>query len=205
MSQVMPQISFGFDILITCLLAATIYFAIKLTRHLDSFRSNRADMENLIRELSTQITRAQEGISVLDDLSANRGDELRRIITKGQDLSDELQLMTESGNSLAQRLEIMAVRNREIVDEMDSKALSFVYPGGKNTSPTPPLTATKPARYEETLSKADKAEKTAESPFFIRDPDYDAEDDKIFNDDGFSSQAERDLADALKRRKPTGK
>ena len=209
MDQLLPQLSFAFDILITCLLAATIYFAVKLSRHLDSFRSNRSSMENLIRELSNQITRAQEGISVLDELSSNRGDELRRSISKAQALSDELQLMTESGNSLAEKLENMAVRNRVIIDEMDDKALGLVYPGAKSAAPqsVPPLTAVKTPKYEETLTKA-KAEKVAEAFFAIRDPDFEAteEDDEV---DSFSSeyasQAERDLAEALKRRAPQGK
>lgn len=199
MDHLMSQISFGFDILITCLLAATIFYAIKLSRHLDSFRSNRADMENLIRELSKQITRAQEGISVLDDLSITRGDELRKIVSRAQELSDELQLMTESGNSLAERLETMAVRNRAIVEEMEQKTLGFVYPSPSSAG-VPPLTASRTPKYAETLTRA-KAEKSApESPFTIRDPDY--EEEEGIGDDGFSSQAERDLADALKRRAP---
>lgn len=207
MNDLMPQISFGFDILITCLLAATIFFAVKLSRHLDSFRSNRANMESLIRELSTQITRAQEGISVLDELSASRGDELRSTIAKARALSDELQLMTESGNSLAERLETMAVRNREIVDEMDQKALGMIYPGGKPSAPVAPLTATRSPKYEETLTKAKadtKRDVSDDSIFAIRDPDFD-EADFGQPDDEFSSQAERDLAEALKRRSPKGK
>lgn len=216
MDHVMPYISFSFDILITCLLAATIYFAVKLSRHLDTFRSNRSDMENLIRELSSQITRAQEGISVLDDLSTTRGDELRGLLGKAQGYIDELHVMTESGNSLAERLETMAVRNRELIEEMDEKALGLVYPGTKTSSMSPaqPLTATRPPKYEETLTRA-KAEKAgaekagAEPMFMIRDPDFDAEDaardDIDDSDDDFASQAERDLAEALKRRLPKGK
>ena len=214
MEHTISQISFAFDILITCLLGATIYFAVKLSRHLDSFRSNRSNMEALIRELSTQITRAQEGITVLDELSANRGDELRRSISKAQSLSDELQLMTESGNSLAEKLEAMAVRNRSIIDEMDDKAMGLVYPGSKpatSSAPMPPLTAVKTPKYEETLTKA-KAEKVAEAYFAIRDPDFEAGTpavaDETYDDDfssQYASQAERDLAEALKRRTPQGK
>lgn len=209
MDHLLPQLSFAFDILITCLLGATIFFAVKLSRHLDSFRSNRSNMENLIRELSNQITRAQEGISVLDELSSNRGDELRRSIAKAQALSDELQLMTESANSLAERLENMAVRNRAIIDEMDDKALGLVYPGVKQSAPqaVAPLTAIKTPKYEETLTKA-KAEKVADSFFAIRDPDFEKDDvdhDQDDTQDSFTSQAERDLAEALKRRTPQGK
>lgn len=207
MEQIISNISLVFDVVITCLLAATIFFAVKLSRHLDSFRSNRASMENLIRELSSQITRAQEGISVLDELSANRGDELRSTISKAQALSDELQLMTQSANSLAERLETMAIRNKSLVDEMDEKALGLVFPSGAATSskPVPPLTAVRTPRYEETLAKTSvkpKDEKSSDSFFAIRDADFeDDEGDK----NHFSSQAEKDLAEALKRRIPKGK
>jgi hypothetical protein len=207
MDQIISQISIVFDIVITCLLATTIFFAIKLSRHLDSFRSNRASMENLIRELSGQITRAQEGTSVLDELSANRGDELRASILRATELSDELQLMTQSANSLAERLEVMAVRNRTLIDEMDEKALGLVFPSGAATQvkSVPPLTAVKAPRYEETLTKASvkqKDESELDSFFSIRDPDFEDEDS---DDSHFASKAEKDLADALKRRIPKGK
>lgn len=206
MEQTISHISTVFDVIITCLLATTIFFAIKLSRHLDSFRSNRASMESLIRELSSQITRAQEGISVLDELSANRGDELRASISKASDLSDELQLMTQSANSLAEKLETMAIRNKSLIDEMDEKALGLVFPSGSATQlkEVPPLIAVKPPRYEETLTKANiksKDESDLDSFFSIRDPDFGEQDD----DDHFASKAEKDLADALKRRIPKGK
>lgn len=203
MEHIISNISVVFDIIITSLLAATIYFAIKLSRHLDSFRSNRASMENLIRELSGQITRAQEGISVLDELSANRGDELRSSISKAQALSDELQLMTQSGNSLAERLEMMAIRNKSLVDEMDDKALGLVFPSGAavQSKPVSPLTAMKSPRYEETLNKTTaKNEKSSGDFFAIRDVDFEEDDEGEF-----LSQAEKDLSDALKRRIPKGK
>ena len=116
--------------------------------------------------------------------------------------------MTESGNSLAERLETMAVRNRELIEEMDEKALGLVYPGTKSASsaPVPPLTASRTPKYEETLTRA-KAEKPAPEPMFmIRDPDFEADSTESLDmDDEFASQAERDLAEALKRRIPKGK
>jgi hypothetical protein len=202
MTELFPNLALFFDVLITCLLGATIYFAIKLSKHLDSFRSNRSTMENLIRELSTQITRAQEGISVLDDLSASRGDELRKTISKAQAIIDELQVMTQSGDSLAQRLETMAVRNKAMIDEMDEKALGLVYPGTKKSS-SPSLVAQKP-RYEDTLNKSKTDTINSDALFMIRDPDFE-EEDSMPLDDEFTSQAERDLAEALKRRTPKGR
>lgn len=196
----MPELTLLFDVIVIVLLATTIFFAWRLNRHLGMFRSNRAEMERLIRELSGQITRAQEGISVLDDLSATRGDELRRMISKAQSLCDELSLMTDSGNSLAERLEKLAVKNREIADQIGQNTLNNIYPGQKT-----PERAPEKARYEETLARADRQRivPSLEPSFAIRDPDYedDSEEGEDMDDmDPFLSKAERDLASALKNR-----
>ena len=127
-------------------------------------------MERLIRELSTQITRAQEGISVLDDMSNTKGDELRRMIAKAQTLSDELSLMTGAGDLWQQDWKT-GRKNREIADDMGQNMVNTVYPGQKLSQQ-----ASSKSRYEETLPRGDKQKiipSLESSPFSIRDPDYD--------------------------------
>ena len=203
----MTIVSLVFDIIVMGLLAATIFYAVRLSRHLDTFRSNRSSMEQLIRELSSQITRAQEGITVLDEIASTKGDELRKYISQAQGLSDELQIMIGSADSLATRLEGLATRNRAIVDDMEQTAVDLVYPGQSVSAPSAEMKAVRPAsRYEDTLAKAEKKQDKPSGPFFhIRDPDFEEDDEGLkddISDDGeeFMSQAERDLAEALKRR-----
>lgn len=204
----MPGLSLVLDVLILVLLGATIFYAIRLSRHLDVFRSNRSDMERLIRELSTQITRAQEGITALDEAAKESGDELRALVTRAQSLSDELSLINEAGNSLAQRLESLATKNRVMIDELGQNASSLVYPGSRPLPP-PPLAANPSLRPSEA-----KEQPTKSSLFSIRDPDFEADDDDkktgvsastpVFDrdeaDQKFETQAERDLAAAMRRR-----
>ncbi len=194
------------DIVVIVMLGVTIFYALRLSRHLDTFRSNRSDMEKLIRELSTQITRAQEGISTLDEISKERSDDLRRLVAKAQGLSDELQLMTESGNSLAGRLEGLATKNRTIIDELSDATINRVYPGGK-----PPVVPYQPEERKivRTPLGASTSSSSSPSPFTIRDPDFESYEKKptleergSLEESGFSSQAERDLADALKKWTP---
>ncbi|PZP53524.1 MAG: hypothetical protein DI586_10940 [Micavibrio aeruginosavorus] len=178
------------DILITILLGATIFYALRLSKHLDAFRSNRSDMERLIRDLSSQITRAQEGITTLDDVAKESSDELRKLVDKATGLSDELQIMTESGNKLAERLENLATRNREISDHMSQTSVNLTYPGGKA-----------PVFAAEKKVEAPTPEKSVAKSFFsIRDPDFSsaAEDDD--GDDNGMSQSEKQLAAALRRK-----
>ncbi len=193
------SLTLAMDILIVVLLAATIFYAVRLSKHLDAFRSNRSDMERLIRDLSMQITRAQEGISTLDELAKESSDELRALVAKSTGLSDELQLITESGDNLAERLEKLATKNRELVDQIDAKALDLVYPGGRPEAK--PLSA----RRNEEMAPPSRL-------FAIRDPDFSADDAEMDDDidDGedaadddvsYQSKSERDLAAALRRRK----
>ena len=213
----MPGLSLVLDIVILVLLGATIFYAIRLSRHLDAFRSNRSDMERLIRELSSQITRAQEGVSALDEAAKESGDQLRSLVAKGQGLADELALMTEAGNSLASRLEGLATRNRSLVDELGQNVAHTVYPG---TRSSPSLSASKPSWAEprepretrEALPEPRESAAPKNSLFTIRDPDFETDDEdkssSLPDDNGLETQletqAERDLANAMRRRKMLG-
>jgi hypothetical protein len=193
----MPGLGLILDLVIVVLLGATIFYAIRLSRHLDSFRSNRSGMEHLIRELSMQITRAQEGVTALEEASKQSGAELRDLIIKSRELTEELAIMNEAGNSLAEHLEKLATRNRAVVDELGNTAASLVYPGVKQAPPKPAFTP--------------QNDPPPQSGFFsIRDPDFDREEKASITPSpdedmaGLESQAERDLASALRRRRSRG-
>lgn len=209
----MPGLGLILDVVIIALLGATIFYAIRLSRHLDVFRSNRGDMERLIRELSMQITRAQEGVSSLDSAAKESGDELRDLVNKSRALSEELALMNEAGNSLAERLEGLATRNRVIADEIGSNTLNMITPGSRSNRTLGSATSSSLAAEPRTQPpSAPKSEETSSrgSFFAIRDPDFQTftgpsatseEDEQDFAGSGLESQAERDLAAALRRRK----
>lgn len=182
------SLSLVMDLLITALLGATIFYALRLSKHLEAFRSNRADMERLIRDLSSQITRAQEGITTLDDVARESSADLRKLVDRATGLSDELQIINESGNKLAERLENLATKNREIADHMSQTSVNLTYPGGK----APVLAAEKRA-------EPAPAPAPSRSFFSIRDPDF-AEKEIDEDDSGLQSQSERQLAAALRRK-----
>lgn len=183
-------LSLVMDIVIATLLAVTIFYAIRLSKHLDDFRSNRSAMERLIRDLSSQITRAQEGVTHLDDAARASGQELRKLIEKATGITDELDIMTESGNKVAERLDSLASRNRDIADNMTHSAAKLTYPGSRPSS----MVAEKPKKKE--AEEAPKKEEAAKSFFSIRDPDF-----RDSSEDDGLSQSERQLAAALRRKK----
>lgn len=174
------------DIVIVVLLGATIFYAMRLTRYLEQFRSNRSDMERLIRDLSMQITRAQEGITTLDGLAKESSDELRGLLNKGRGLADELQLITEAGDSLATRLEQLSTRART-GDAAPRDYDESVFAA--------PARAAAPDLSTPSVSPV--------SMFTIRDPDFESPNDvdDDLDDQNFSSRAEKELARALRQKK----
>ena len=172
------------DIVIVILLGATIFYAMRLSKYLEQFRSNRSDMERLIRDLSMQITRAQEGITTLDALAKENSDELRGLLNKGRSLADEMQIITEAGDSLATRLEQLSLRARtgDAPQERVSEPV-FAAPPRK---PSPAKSSPAPLPNSSAL-------------FSIRDPDF--EDDDGGDDGELMSRAEKDLARALRKKK----
>jgi hypothetical protein len=178
------------DLVIIALLGATIFYAMRLSRYLEQFRSNRADMERLIRDLSIQITRAQEGISTLDVLAKENADELRGLLNKGVALADELQLITQAGDSLANRLEQLSVRARTGESAPEPQPI-FAAPPRKQKQAdisVPPQPA--PAQTQ--------ASALSSALFSIRDPDFEEDDEEH---GALKSRAEKDLARALSRQK----
>lgn len=170
------------DIVITFLLAGTIYFVWKLSEQMARFRNSRADMERVIRDLNIAVDRAQQSIIAMRGSADTSGQELQKIMRSATELSDELQIMTESANALATRLERAA----------GSQA------GTVANEPMRPVSS--PSREEHVFSG-----------FAIRDPEFDGtvEPDHTGadwngSDDDGRSQAEKDLARAMQQnKKPT--
>ncbi len=171
------------DILIIILLGSTIFYAVRLNTYLQQFRSNRSDMERLIRDLSIQITRAQEGISTLDQMTKENADELRSLLMKGRGLADELQIMNEVGDSLASRLEILSSSARGRTSDHQTASPVFAAPKKSKIDTQPVAQPTAPVS----------------ALFSIRDPDYDLDDDDETK--ALTSKAEKELARALKKKK----
>jgi hypothetical protein len=93
------------DIIILCLLAATIFFAARLSLHLKAFRSNRAALDGIIKELAEQIAQAERAVMGMREAAREGGRDLQERINAARALAEELQFMNETGNNLAGRLE----------------------------------------------------------------------------------------------------
>ncbi len=180
--------AFFMDIAILALLAATVFLAFRLSLSLRTFKESRFEMEGLVNRLSANIDQAEKAIHGMQNGAKKAGIELDEVISDAKRLRDELKIMNESGNSLATRLENIAVRNRELVDQIESSA---------------PQKA-EPIRYNIELPRAlqGEFEDDLDQEFAIRDRDLGIEDEFADDDDvSLQSQAERELFEALQNSK----
>lgn len=182
---------FGFilDGVILVLLGAVIFFAVRLSLALRTFRDNRTELRELVESLSRAILQADGAIKGLRESARDSGRDLQDAIGEARSLQDELRIMIESGDSLARRMESAVDRAR------------------------PPGSAYRDSvREEPSSARANPAPWPGEGGggFLIRDRDYDRGETPLSGEEEteddlagtiqFSSKAERDLYEALKKK-----
>lgn len=207
----MPLLSLILDGIIILLLAGTIFYAVRLSGHIKVFRNSRKELEKLLADLSGHIEKADHAIEGLRENARQSGRDLQALISEARALSDELQIISESGNSLAARLEKLADGSAQTVQSRRSP-VDFDLPPRTAPAPAP---AARPRR-EAVAAPKGVSESDPLSVFAIRDPEFDPDLDSGMNEDGlmqgdyeedalggFSSQAEKDLYEALRRKNKT--
>ncbi|MBU0800991.1 MAG: hypothetical protein KKA05_08285 [Alphaproteobacteria bacterium] len=160
------------DGIIVLLLVATILFAARLSVHLQAFRSNRAELENLVKTLADQIAQADRAVAGMRESAREGGRDLQERINEARALTEELQFMNETGNNLAGRLEKAATSPaRASGAERDANAVR----GG--------------FAIRDPEFGLEDADDEMDEAFFLEDDDAPA--------DGLQSRAERELFEAL--------
>jgi hypothetical protein len=184
MSEILSLVMDGVMIL---LLAGTIFYAVRLSIHIKAFRDSRKDLEKLLTELSSHIEKAEDAVEGLRANAKQSGRDLQAMINEAKGLSEEL-------------LEKLAGQSARIVEKQRGPVDFDMQPRTPKRSPA-------------------RTEDAPLSIFSIRDPEFDEDLDGGMNEEGlmqgdrddedrnvpggFSSQAEKDLYDALRRKKKT--
>ncbi len=186
----MNLLSIGLNIILMVLLGAVIYYARRLSENISIFRDSRKELTALINDLTKNIDKAEGAIQSMRRETDTSADDLHFMITKAKALSEELQFIQESGDRLATRIEKAAENTNK-----------------ESASGDTPIRATKPS--------SSKSKKSPPSPMFNiidRDNEIGGEHDipEFLTDDtdipeNLKSQAERDLAMALRKQKQTKK
>ncbi len=185
-----------FDLIMTALLAATIFYAVRLSRDLETFRTTRTDLAQAMQEIAGHVTKAQQAVEELRAHAGQSSVHLQSLITSADQVSRELEMIIEAGNALAGRLEGVATQAAAARPQNTHRA-------AQSAAYTPPA----PVPDRPYQARGDVVDGPA---FAIRDREYDdgASDDTAASgwgddadDDGFFSKAERDLAAVLNKRR----
>lgn len=92
------------DVVVAVLLVATIIYAAMLNRRLAGLRSNKAELEELIRSFGEACARAEAGVRTLRT-ATEEATRLQQYLDRSQSLRDDLAYLLDRGSSLADRLE----------------------------------------------------------------------------------------------------
>jgi hypothetical protein len=84
------------DVTVIALLGATIYFAFRLDRRLQSVRNVQNELAGVIRELNSAAARAEAGIQGLKMAAQSSGQQLEEQIHSARIVGDELAILLKS-------------------------------------------------------------------------------------------------------------
>ena len=116
-----------FNIVILAALAATIFYAHRLSKQFTSMQANKQAFEQLISSLNLASSRAEAAIKALREAAVQGGDQLQDKINKARELSDELEIMVQAGDNLAGRLSGLAEGSRKnVTQNVEAPAMAGV-------------------------------------------------------------------------------
>lgn len=105
------------QILLMVLLAATLFYAVRLERALGVLKRDRATLEALVAGFNTSTRQAETAIERLRSAADGAGRQVARQIDSATSLKDDLTFLAERGGRLADRLDELVRRARPMTAE----------------------------------------------------------------------------------------
>jgi chromosome segregation ATPase len=93
------------EAVLICLLAATLYYALRLERALGVLKSDRASLSDLVSEFNESTQQAEMGIERLRQAADGAGRQIARQSEAATALKGDLSFLVERGERLADRLD----------------------------------------------------------------------------------------------------
>lgn len=94
-------------ILDLCLIGCLIYavmVALRVEKQFAGLRAQRVEMERFVQEFSATVARAEAGIKTLKQVARDSGDDLEKLIERGQAMRDELRFVCDHADQLAEKV-----------------------------------------------------------------------------------------------------
>lgn len=93
------------DAVLICLLAATLFYALRLERALGVLRQDRGALEKMIAAFDSATHQAEQGVERLRNSAEGVGQQLSRQIDRAGGLRDDLVFLAERAERAADRME----------------------------------------------------------------------------------------------------
>ncbi len=172
----MGVLSIVLDVIVLICLGVTVFYVIRLTRSLDAFRDTRKEFNVVMRQLSQNIDDARRGVENLKQASETFGGSLQKTINESRRMAAELEKINEVSKGLAGQLENLEAGVFDMAGDEDV-AIAEDF-----------------AIFDRDYADSEPDQEEEQVPAVSTSPP------------DFSSQAERDLFDALERsRRPAGR
>lgn len=99
-----PTLALIGDLLVAPLLAAVVYYAIKLHRRLQSLRAEQQQLSALIGEFASAADRADHASERLKSAGVDTEKSVRTLLARGESLRDELAFLIERADQASTRV-----------------------------------------------------------------------------------------------------
>jgi len=126
------------NIIIVCLLVATISYCWVLNRRIKILQDSKSELAQLLGHFDESTERASESIIALQSASKRIGDNIQHRIEKANYLIDDLGFMIERGNKLSNQLEASFAVNRartRVMSEDDEAPVETVAKEDRRPAP----------------------------------------------------------------------
>ena len=102
------------DVVLACLLAAVIWYGLRLNRQLSALRKSREELKTLLEDFSRSTDRAEAALDGLKRGARDNIASVKQAVDKAEALKDDLVFLTKRGEETADKLEagISAGRSR---------------------------------------------------------------------------------------------
>lgn len=145
------------DILLIALLAATVFFVLRLHNRLEVMRGGKGDLESLLRDLITTTQNAERSLNGLRISAGDLSDTLGKQVRGAENAREELEYLLASADNKAKQL-MNAVESAKVptAQPMAQQAPAPVQQqAAAPAAPTPANTATPPAADKRQQAESD--------------------------------------------------
>ncbi len=104
----MAMLSLILDLLLVALLGVTIFYVFRLNTQIRILQKSRSEIEKLVHEFGSIVTRAEAGVNGLRLAAEESGYGLQKQIERATALKEEMHFMIETADQLANKITHLA-------------------------------------------------------------------------------------------------